>query len=53
MQPTNTVIDLARYRKRKQAQQLGRALWELYARSAGQQAFQWAQGVRASETHHA
>ncbi|WP_273820826.1 hypothetical protein [Pseudomonas asplenii] len=53
MQPTDTVIDLAHYRKRKQAQQLGRALWALYARNAGQQAFQWAQGVRASETRHA
>ncbi|QXI25529.1 hypothetical protein [Pseudomonas vanderleydeniana] len=53
MRPTDNVIDLAHYRKRKQAQQLGRALWALYARNAGQQACQWAQGAPASETRHA
>ncbi|NWA01720.1 hypothetical protein [Pseudomonas gingeri] len=53
MHPTDTVIDLARYRKRKQAQQLARTLWELYARNAGYQAFQWVQTARASEIRHA
>ncbi len=53
MNPTDSVIDLARYRKRKQAQQLARTLWELYARNAGQQALQWVQLARASETRHA
>lgn len=53
MSPTDSVIDLAQHRKRKHAQKLARALWEMYARNAGQQAFQWVQLARASETRHA
>ncbi|WP_248746431.1 hypothetical protein [Pseudomonas sp. MWU12-2037] len=53
MKPTDSVIDLTQYRKRKQAQKLARALWEVYAHNAGQQAFQWVQLARASETRHA
>ncbi|EIK71366.1 hypothetical protein PseBG33_3638 [Pseudomonas synxantha BG33R] len=53
MNPTATVIDFAPYRKRKQAQQRARAMWEMYARSAGLQAAQWVQAATTSETRHA
>ncbi|WP_177409419.1 hypothetical protein [Pseudomonas sp. QTF5] len=54
MNPTANVIDFASYRKRKrkQAQQRARAMWEMYARNAGLQATQWAQAAKASETRH-
>ncbi|WP_248798401.1 hypothetical protein [Pseudomonas sp. MWU13-2105] len=53
MKPTDSVIDLSQYRKRKQAQKLARVLWEVYARNAGQQIFQWPQLTRTSETRQA
>jgi hypothetical protein len=53
MNPTDNLIDFTRYRKRKQAQQRARAMWELYARNAGLQAFQWVQASKATETRHA
>ncbi|MGF6127130.1 hypothetical protein QF019_002339 [Pseudomonas frederiksbergensis] len=54
MNPTANVIDFASYRKRKQAQQRARAMWEMYARNAGLQAFQWVQAAQqATETRHA
>lgn len=53
MNPTANVIDFASYRKRKQAQQRARAMWEMYARNAGLQAFQWVQAAQTSETLHA
>jgi len=53
MKPTDNVIDFTRLRKRKQAQQLARAVWEMYARNAGYQALQWVQAVKQTETRHA
>lgn len=53
MNPTDNLIDFASYRKRKQAQQRARAMWEMYARNAGLQAFQWVQAAKATETRHA
>ena len=53
MKPTDNVIDFAQFRKRKQAQQLARAMWEMYARNAGYQAFQWIQAAQATRTYHA
>ena len=53
MNPTDNLIDFASYRKRKQAQQRARTMWEMYARNAGLQAFQWVQAAKATETRHA
>jgi hypothetical protein len=53
MNPTANVIDFASYRKRKQAQQWARAMWEMYARNAGLHAAQWVQAAKATETRHA
>ena len=53
MNPTDNLIDFATYRKRKQAQQRARAMWEMYARNAGLQAFQWVQTAHSTETRHA
>lgn len=55
MNPTANIIDFASYRKRKrkQAQQRARAMWEMYALNAGLQAFQWAQASRSTETRQA
>ncbi|MGE8143744.1 hypothetical protein ACQKP7_00900 [Pseudomonas frederiksbergensis] len=53
MNPTANIIDFASYRKRKQAQQRALAMWEMYARNAGFQAFQWVQAAKAAETRHA
>jgi hypothetical protein len=53
MNPTANIIDSASYRKRKQAQQRARAMWEMYALNAGLQAFQWAQASRSTETRQA
>ena len=52
MNPTDNLIDFASYRKRKQAQQRARAMWEMYTRNAGL-AFQWVQASKATETRHA
>ena len=35
MSHTATVVDFTLYRKRKQAQHLGRLLWAMYAQQAG------------------
>ncbi|EJL06274.1 hypothetical protein [Pseudomonas chlororaphis] len=53
MKPTDNVIDFAQFRKRKQAQQLALAMWEMYARNAGYQAFQWVQAARPTRIYHA
>jgi hypothetical protein len=53
MNRTDNIIDFASYRKRQQAQQRARAMWEMYARNAGLQAFQWVQAAQAIETRHA
>lgn len=53
MNATDNLIDLNSYRKRKQAQQRARAMWEMYARNAGMQAWQWVQAAKATETRHA
>ena len=53
MNPTANLIDFVAYRKRRQAQQLARAMWEMYARSAGYQAFQWVQAKRSTEPRQA
>jgi hypothetical protein len=53
MNPTANIIDFANYRKRKQAQQRARAMWEMYASNAGLQAFQWVQASRSTETRQA
>lgn len=53
MKPTDNVIDFVQMRKRKQAQQLARTMWEMYARNAGYQAFQWVQTTQASRTYNA
>ncbi|WPN32520.1 hypothetical protein QMK54_12605 [Pseudomonas sp. P5_109] len=53
MNPTDNLIDFASYRKRKQAQQRARAMWEMYARNAGLQALQWIQASRSTETRQA
>jgi hypothetical protein len=53
MNPTDNLVDLTHYRKRKQAQQRARAMWEMYARNAGLQAYQWVQAAKAAETRHA
>ncbi|WP_178124725.1 MULTISPECIES: hypothetical protein [unclassified Pseudomonas] len=52
MQPTDNLIDLARYRKRKQAQQRAQLMWEIYARNAACQAGQWAQAQHGNEPCH-
>ncbi|WP_177409366.1 hypothetical protein [Pseudomonas sp. QTF5] len=53
MNPTDNLIDFASYRKRKQAQQRARAMWEMYARNAGLQGYQWVQATHSTETRHA
>jgi len=35
MTAATNIVDLALHRKRRNAQQLGRALWALYAQNAG------------------
>lgn len=52
MNPTANLIDFVSYRKRKQAQQRARAMWEMYARNAGYQAMQWVQAAQSTETRH-
>lgn len=53
MNPTDNLIDFASYRKRKQAQQRARAMWDMYTRNAGLQAFPWVQAAKAIETRQA
>ena len=53
MKPTDNVIDFVQFRKRKQAQQLARAMWEMYARNAGYQTFQWVQAFQPTRTYQA
>ena len=53
MNPTDNLIDFASYRKRKQAQQRARAMWDMYALNAGLQAIQWVQAAKTTETRHA
>lgn len=53
MNLTDNLIDFASYRKRKQAQQRARAMWEMYTRNAGYQGLPWAQATQATETRHA
>lgn len=53
MNTTDNLIDFASYRKRKQAQQRARAMWEMYARNAALQAFQWVQAAHSTESRHA
>lgn len=52
MNPTDNVIDLSRFRQRKQAQAQARLMWALYARNAGYQAFH-IQAQQPTETRHA
>ncbi|MGY4533124.1 hypothetical protein ACVW0Y_002254 [Pseudomonas sp. TE3786] len=53
MQSTDNVIDFALFRKRKQAQQLARVMWEMYARNAGYAAaMQITQQLGQTETRH-
>lgn len=47
MSHSATVIDLSLFRKRKQAQLLGRQLWAMYAQHAGLAAQQWSQAHAA------
>lgn len=53
MNSTANLIDFAAYRKRRQAQKLARAMWEVYARNAGYQVFQWAQAAQSHEPRQA
>lgn len=53
MNLTANVIDLAHFRKRKQAQQLARAMWDMYARNAGYPVMQSAPTLKRTETRHA
>jgi len=53
MKPTDNLIDFAVYRKRRHAQQQARLMWEMYARNAGYQAYQWVQAARSGETRQA
>ncbi|WP_448092571.1 hypothetical protein [Pseudomonas lini] len=53
MNPTDNLIDFTSYRKRKQAQQRARAMWEMYVRNAGLQAYQWVRAAHSTETRHA
>ncbi len=53
MKTTADIIDFASYSKRKQAQQRARAMWEMYARNAGLQAYHRVQSSHSSETHQA
>ncbi|MGP6427296.1 hypothetical protein [Pseudomonas pharyngis] len=53
MKPTDNLIDFAVYRKRRHAQRQARLMWEMYARNAGYQAWQWVQAARSSETRQA
>ncbi|WP_178081311.1 MULTISPECIES: hypothetical protein [unclassified Pseudomonas] len=53
MKPTDNLIDFAAYRKRRQAQERARVMWEMYARNAGYQAYQWVQAARSGETRQA
>ncbi len=50
MSHADNVIDFALFRKRKQAQQLGRLMWALYAQQAGLAAQQWAQACATAKT---
>lgn len=43
MTPSDNVIDFALFRKRKQAQQMGRLMWAFYSQQAGLAAQPWAQ----------
>jgi len=53
MNPTANVIDFVSHHKRKQAQQRARAMWEMYARNAGLQAFHWVQPADSTGTRQA
>ena len=50
---TATVTDLVLYRKRKQAQQLGRALWALYASGGALPTVQWMQASKDDTSRQA
>lgn len=51
MRHSDTIVDLTLYRKRKQAQQLGRLMWAMYAQQAGLAAQQWVEAARQSQAH--
>ncbi|MDX9668263.1 hypothetical protein QMK50_25265 [Pseudomonas sp. P5_152] len=53
MNPTDNLIDFASYRKRKQAQQRARAMWDMYTLQAGLQTFTTARPTASTETRHA
>ena len=52
MKPTAQLIDFARYRTRKLAQQRARAMWDMYALQATGHAFSWTPTTLV-RTHHA
>ena len=52
MKPTAQLIDFARYRTRKLAQQRARAMWDMYALQATGHAFSWTP-TPLIRTHHA
>ncbi len=53
MKSADNVIDFALHRKRKQAQQLARVMWEMYARNAGYAALQLVQHSSQTEARNA
>ena len=50
MTHADNVIDFALFRKRKQAQQMGRLMWAFYSQQAGLAAQPWAQASATPKT---
>ncbi|WP_213879340.1 hypothetical protein [Pseudomonas sp. dw_358] len=50
---TASVTDLVLYRKRKQAQELGRALWAHYATGGALPTAQWIQAIKDDASRQA
>jgi len=53
MNPTDNLIDFASYRKRKQAQQRARAMWDMYTLQAGLPTVSTKRPTASTETRHA
>ena len=53
MNPTDNLIDFASYRKRKQAQQRARAMWDMYTLQAGLPTVSTNRPTASTEPRHA
>ncbi|MHC6225075.1 hypothetical protein ACYU03_09955 [Pseudomonas sp. X10] len=49
MSHAENVVDFVQFRKRKQAQQLGRLMWAMYAQQAGLAAQQWREALASAK----